>query len=170
MADRYYIPSAPGSLAAIVSIELEAAPENGVLITDDNRGFQKPCFSDNQYSQVIETMTQADIDLAAKETRSQLIQQEYEKRKADGWKAYQDFRADMVMEIYDNVLTKPQAFVIEDYLGGGYEKIAQQGDWETAYFKLGQIVLPAQYNFVQPYLDKAKLIIGEYVQQNYRPL
>lgn len=102
--------------------------------------------------------------------RTENIKLAYEQRKLDGWNAYQSFRADMVKEIYDEIITKQQAFIIEDYLGKGYDKIAQQGDWETAYYKLSQIVLPTEYAFVQTYLDKAKQIMLSYIQSNYKPM
>jgi hypothetical protein len=102
--------------------------------------------------------------------RTENIKLAYEQRKSDGWDAYQDFRADMVKEIYDNIITKQQAFIIEDYLGKGYDKIAQQGDWETAYYKLSTTVIAEADAFVQPYLDKAKSIMLAYIQTNYKPM
>lgn len=102
--------------------------------------------------------------------RTETIKSAYEQRKSDGWDAYQDFRADMVKEIYDGVITKQQAFVIEDYLGKGYDKIAQQGDWETAYYKLSTTVISEQHSFVQSYLNSAKEIMLTYIQTNYKPM
>lgn len=127
--------------------------------------FVAPYF--NQESrEFYEGATQEELD----GLRTETIKSAYEQRKSDGWDAYQDFRADMVKEIYDGIITKPQAFVIEDYLGKGYDKIAQQGDWETAYYKLSQIVLPIEHSFVQTYLDKAKQIMLTYIQTNYKPM
>lgn len=102
--------------------------------------------------------------------RTETIKSAYEQRKSDGWDAYQEFRANMVKEIYDGIITKTQAFVIEDYLGKGYDKIAQQGDWETAYYKLSTTVIPEQHSFVQSYLDSAKAIMLNYIQTNYKPM
>lgn len=91
----------------------------------------------------------------------------YEKHKADGWDYYQRFRAGLVWEIRNNNLTVEQAFLIENYLSIGYDKIAQNGDWMTASYKLKQIVLPSQYQFVKPYLDKAIEILDTYILNNY---
>ena len=102
--------------------------------------------------------------------RTENIKLAYEQRKLDGWDAYQSFRADMVKEIYDEIITKQQAFIIEDYLGKGYDKIAQQGDWETAYYKLSTTVIAEQHSFVQSYLDSAKAIMLNYIQTNYKPM
>jgi uncharacterized membrane protein len=117
-----------------------------------------------------ENATQEEVDTYLNEKRSITIKSAYEQRKLDGWDAYQDFRADMVKEIYDNIITKQQAFIIEDYLGKGYDKIAQQGDWETAYYKLSTTVVAEADAFVQPYLDKAKSIMLAYIQANYSPM
>lgn len=104
------------------------------------------------------------------ELRTENIKSAYEQRKSDGWDAYQSFRADMVKEIYDGIITKQQAFIIEDYLGKGYDKIAQQGDWETAYYKLSTTIISEQHLFVQSYLDSAKAIMLTYIQTNYKPM
>lgn len=121
----------------------------------------------NQTTRVFyEGATQEETD----SLRNEIIKSAYEQRKSDGWDAYQDFRADLVKEIYDGVITKQQAFIIEDYLGKGYDKIAQQGDWETAYYKLSTTVIAQADAFVQPYLDKAKLIMLTYIQNNYKPM
>ena len=117
-----------------------------------------------------ENATQEEVDAYISQQRSITIKSAYEQRKIDGWEAYQDFRADMVKEIYDNIITKQQAFTIEDYLGKGYDKIAQQGDWETAYYKLSTTVIAEADAFVQPYLDKAKTIMLAYIQANYNPM
>lgn len=130
-------------------------------------GFLKPKWFQETW---IEGATQEDLNVFNDELRSQRIKNVYELRKSDGWDAYQDFRADMVKEIYDGVITKQQAFIIEDYLGKGYDKIAQQGDWETAYYKLSTTVIAQEHSFVQFYLDSAKSIMLAYIQANYRPL
>jgi hypothetical protein len=117
-----------------------------------------------------ENASQEEVDAYISQLRSKTIKEAYEQRKMDGWEAYQDFRADMVKEIYDDIITKQQAFIIEDYLGKGYDKIAQQGDWETAYYKLSTTVVAEADAFVQPYLDKAKIIMLAYIQANYSPM
>lgn len=127
--------------------------------------FIEPYF--NQTTRVFyEGATQEEAD----KLRTENIKSAYEQRKSDGWDAYQEFRADMVKEIYDEIITKQQAFIIEDYLGKGYDKIAQQGDWETAYYKLSTTVIAQEHSFVQFYLDSAKSIMLAYIQANYRPL
>lgn len=93
--------------------------------------------------------------------------QRYERHKADGWEYYQYFRAGMVWDIERGVLTIQQAFVIENYLSTGYDKIAQNGDWMTASYKLKLITLPEQHAFVQSYLDSAIEIIDDYIDKNY---
>jgi hypothetical protein len=118
----------------------------------------------------VEGAPQEDLNVSNDEKRGQRIKNAYEQRKADGWEAYQDFRANMVKEIYDGTITKQQAFIIEDFLGKGYDKIAQQGDWETAYYKLSTTTIPETYAFVQSYLDNAKTIMLNYIQLNYKPM
>ena len=91
----------------------------------------------------------------------------YEKHKADGWDYYQRFRAGLVWEIDNSILTVQQAFIIENYLSTGYDKIAQNGDWMTASYKLKQITLPTTHEFVRAYLNKAIEILDEYIHLNY---
>jgi len=91
----------------------------------------------------------------------------YEKYKDDGWEAYQEFRAELVRKIDGLELTEPQAFVIESYLSIGYDKIAQNGDWKTAMYRLNQVTLQPQHQFVASYLSKALQIISNYVLENY---
>jgi hypothetical protein len=123
-----------------------------------------------QTKEYYDNATQEEIDAYLNEQRSLTIKSAYEQRRTDGWDAYQDFRADMVKEIYDGIITKQQAFTIEDYLEVGYDKIAHQGDWETAYYRLSTVVIAQADAFVQPYLDKAKNIMLAYIQANYNPM
>lgn len=102
------------------------------------------------------------------EFQKQEIKSQYEQRRADGWQAYQTFRAEMVLDIDKGILTEMQAFIIENYLGKGYDKIAQNGDWKTASFLLSQTSLPEAHLFVQSYLNKALEIINEYITKNYK--
>lgn len=107
--------------------------------------------------------TQEDIDNYAKEE----TKARYELYKLDGWKAYQDFRADLVNLINKDELTEVLAFVIENYLSVAYDKIAQNGDWKTAYYKLSMLVIPEIHAFVLPYKLKAIEIIETYINENY---
>ena len=91
----------------------------------------------------------------------------YEQHKADGWNYYQEFRANLVWEIDNGILTVQQAFLIENYLSVGYDKIAQNGDWMTASYKLKQITLPSAHEFVRPFLNEAIEIIDGYIDMNY---
>jgi hypothetical protein len=97
--------------------------------------------------------------------KAKAIKAKYETHKRNGWEAYQDFRAKIVLDIEAGTITMEQAFLIEHDLKIAYDRIAQNGDWKTAYFELSQ-VLPSQ-PFVQPYLDLAMAFIGQYIQTNY---
>jgi hypothetical protein len=127
-------------------------------------------YFNQQKREFYEGATQDEVNIATNQLRTENIKSAYEQRKSDGWDAYQSFRANMVKEIYDEIITKQQAFIIEDYLSKGYDKIAQQGDWETAYYKLSTTVIPDTYSFVQSYLDSAKAIMLNYIQTNYKPM
>lgn len=104
-------------------------------------------------------------DLAREEREQTMIR--YEKYKLDGWQAYQEFRAELVRKIKANILTEAQAFIIEEYLSKGYDKIAQNGDWKTARYKLSTTTIPSQYSFVNEYLSSALAIITAYIEKNY---
>ena len=93
------------------------------------------------------------------------IKAKYEFHRANGWNAYQDFRAMIVLDIANGVITETQAFLIEKDLKLGYDRIAQNGDWKTAYYELSQTTV--SYPFIQSYLDIALNYIANYIQNNY---
>jgi hypothetical protein len=93
------------------------------------------------------------------------IKAKYEFHRANGWNAYQLFRAMIVLDIANGVLTETQAFLIEKDLKIGYDRIAQNGDWKTAYYELSQVTV--SYPFIQTYMDIALNYIATYIQNNY---
>ena len=93
------------------------------------------------------------------------IKAKYEFHRANGWNAYQEFRAMIVLDIANQVITETQAFLIEKDLKLGYDRIAQNGDWKTAYYELSQTTV--SYPFIQSYLDIALNYIANYIQNNY---
>lgn len=93
------------------------------------------------------------------------IKAKYEFHRANGWNAYQDFRAIIVLDIASGDITENQAFLIEKELKVAYDRIAQNGDWKTAYYELSQVQV--SYPFIQPYMDIALSFIANYIQNNY---
>ena len=93
------------------------------------------------------------------------IKAKYEFHRLNGWNAYQDFRAMIVLDIASGEITEQQAFLIEKDLKLGYDRIAQNGDWKTAYYELSQVTV--SYPFIQEYLDIALSFIATYIQNNY---
>lgn len=166
--ERYFILANPETLETVCA-PFETQPENSLPYFENE--FIKPIFDTYPNPKnVIEGIDEKDLNDLLDEQRGKTIKEAYEQRKADGWNAYQEFRANMVKEIYDGTITKQQAFIIEDFLGKGYDKIAQQGDWETAYYKLSTAVIPDTYAFVNSYLNEAKRIMLAYIQANYKPM
>ena len=93
------------------------------------------------------------------------IKSKYEFHRVNGWNAYQDFRAMIVLDIANAEITETQAFLIEKDLKIGYDRISQNGDWKTAYYELSQITV--SYPFIQSYMDIALNFILNYIQNNY---
>ena len=93
------------------------------------------------------------------------IKAKYEFHRANGWSAYQDFRAMIVLDIASGDITEQQAFLIEKDLKLGYDRIAQNGDWKTAYYELSQVTV--SYPFIQQYMDITLSFIANYIQNNY---
>lgn len=93
------------------------------------------------------------------------IKAKYEFHKSNGWNAYQEFRAMIVLDIANAVITEQQAFLIEKDLKAGYDRISQNGDWKTAYYELSQVTV--SYPFIQPYMDIALSFILNYITENY---
>ena len=93
------------------------------------------------------------------------IKAKYEFHRANGWSAYQDFRAMIVLDIAAGKITKEQAFFFFFYLKIGYDRIIQNGDWMTAHYELSQVEV--SYPFIQEYMDIALNFIATYIQNNY---
>ena len=115
------------------------------------------------YETIIEDNTLTESQL--KEIAIAEIKAKYEFHRLNGWNAYQDFRAMIVLDIASGEITEQQAFLIEKDLKLGYDRIAQNGDWKTAYYELSQVTV--SYPFIQEYLDIALRFIATYIQNNY---
>jgi len=115
------------------------------------------------YETIIEDNTLTESQL--KEIAIAEIKAKYEFHRLNGWNAYQDFRAMIVIDIEAGDITEQQAFLIEKDLKLGYDRIAQNGDWKTAYYELSQIQV--SYSFIQEYLDVTLNYIANYIQNNY---
>lgn len=145
-----------------VSNDLEETPPNSLPFYEHH--FVLAVFDKYpQPTSLVEGATENQIEELKKEN----IKARYELHKADGWQAYQDFRADLVNQIYKGTLTEALAFVIENYLSVAYDKIAQNGDWKTAYYKLSTTTIPQEHSFVEEYKNKALQILGKYINDNY---
>lgn len=115
------------------------------------------------YETIIEDNTLTESQL--KEIAIAEIKAKYEFHRANGWSAYQDFRAMIVLDIDAGLISREQAFLIEKDLKLGYDRISQNGDWMTAHYELSQITV--SYPFIQSYLDIALNYIANYIQNNY---
>ncbi|UOX32421.1 hypothetical protein LXD69_10190 [Flavobacterium sediminilitoris] len=93
------------------------------------------------------------------------IKNKYEFHKINGWDAYQNFRAKVVNDIYNGLISEEQAFIIEENLSVAYDQISTTGDWKTARYKLLQVSPYPPY--VQPYYDLAIILINDYITNNY---
>jgi len=126
-----------------------------------------PIFLINKWNDTewIEGATQEEIQAEKNKNAFDYIKSKYETHKKNGWDAYQNFRAKIIIDISEGLITEQQAFLIEKDLKIAYDRIAQNGDWKTAYFELSQVT--ASQPFVQPYLTMALGFIGQYIQKNY---
>lgn len=142
---------------------------NGGLVSEWNLTDVLP--GDNLYkptwngTEWIEGFTQQEIDDKLRIEALNYTKQKYELHKTNGWEAYQDFRAKIVLDIENSIITEEQAFEIEANLKVAYDRIAQNGDWKTALYELSQTTLSS--SFVQPYYDLAINYISEYITNNY---
>ena len=93
------------------------------------------------------------------------IKQKYEFHRANGWEYYQEFRAKVVTDIEEGVITELEAFYIEENLNIAFDQISSTGDWKTARYKLTQVTPYPE--FVQPYYDYALNLINQYINNNY---
>lgn len=110
-------------------------------------------------------LTDFEFEEDIKKQKLEAIKAKYELHKKNGWDAYQDFRAIIVNDIYEGVITEQQAFIIESNLKVAYDRIAQNGDWKTGYYELSQVSI--SNDFVRPYMDLALSYIQNYINKNY---
>lgn len=142
-------------------------------IIDENNVVVLMVESDPLYQQYLEFLenngeilpTDFNLDEDLKKEKIEATKLKYELHRRNGWDAYQEFRAMIVEEIDTGIITKNQAFEIEANLKVAYDRIAQNGDWQTAHFELSKVVVSQP--FVQPYLDLALNYIENYITKNY---
>ena len=115
--------------------------------------------------QWVEGATLEEIELKENESVINGIKEKYEFHKANGWDAYNTFRAKVVNDIYKGLITEVEAFYIEENLSPAFDQISATGDWKTARYKLLQVT--PYPPFVQPYYDMAMQIINDYITNNY---
>lgn len=123
---------------------------------------------DDKVTKEVLPLTEAEIEEVKKTKKQESLNQiksKYELHRNNGWNAYQEFRANIVTEINQNVLTEEQAFEIEHYLKVAYDRIAQNGDWKTARFELLKVT--GYPNYVKKYYDLALGVINNYIEANY---
>lgn len=108
-----------------------------------------------------EGVTQEQLDRQAKDA----IIAKYEAHKANGWNAYQEIRAKIVLDISKGLISEIDAFAIESNLTEAFSKIANAGDWKTSKFLLAQ--LSPYPPLVQAYYDLAMQVITDYITNNY---
>ncbi|NHN26745.1 hypothetical protein FIA58_013755 [Flavobacterium jejuense] len=114
---------------------------------------------------VIEGITEEELVINSKKEIINGIKLKYEFHRENGWKAYQEFRAKVVSDIYDGLITELEAFLIEANLKVAYDRISQNGDWKTARYELLQV---SPYPpFVEPYYNLAMDYINNYITNNY---
>lgn len=93
------------------------------------------------------------------------IKKKYEMHRKNGWNEYQEFRAEVVMDISKNIITEIQAFQLEDYLKESYDKINNTGDWKTAKFILQN--LSGHPTWMESYINSAIQRVDDYIIENY---
>lgn len=150
-----------GSITELVLNENEIAIEEFV-----SESFRKAFYNfETQTFYEGEVLTSEQIASEIRKKQMEGIKAKYEQHRANGWNAYQDFRAMIVVDIYLRKITETQAFLIENDLKVAYDRIAQNGDWKTAYYELSQKTV--SYPFVQAYMDIALAFILDYITNNY---
>lgn len=139
-------------------------PENRTVVSDefDIRQFIKAVWVNSEW---IEGGTTEEIQFQVITQRTENIKLKYEIHRANGWNTYQEFRAKVVSDIYDGLITETEAFLIEENLSPAFDQISTTGDFKTARYKLSQIIPLPQ--FVEPYYDYAMQIINDYIINNY---
>ena len=91
------------------------------MVTEENNCFIKPVANDvENFTTVVEGISQSELI----KNKIADIKAKYENHKINGWNAYQDFRAMIVLDIYDGKITEQMAFIIEKDLKP-YDRISQ---------------------------------------------
>lgn len=113
----------------------------------------------------VEGATSEDVNQQLFELRKKEIKLKYDFHKANGWDYYQEFRAEIVMDIDSEQITINEAFVVENFLKSAFDKIANTGDWKTAHFVLDNLY--TENELLIGYKNKAMIVIAEYISKNY---
>lgn len=125
---RYFIQENENSLKAIVSLDLAQKPINAVDITDLNRGFRKPYFTDNTFTEVVETITAEEIANAIadiEDLAEQLLLDEA------GQQLIYRTKKRLLRRIKKNLITKPQAKKVREILNPIFQFL-KTGDLDIA--------------------------------------
>jgi len=161
--EKYWLLKDDVTLEAYLSQYMENTPDNGVVFDVDNHSeLKKPKF--NIYpnpTMVTEGCTPQEV----RATKMERTKEKYEVHQRNGWNAYQDFRANIVQEIEEKIINEQMAFIIEDNLKVGYDRIQQTGDWKTALYFLQHLVV--SHMFVEPYRIAAIQVAENYISVNY---
>lgn len=99
-----------------------------------------------------------------KRTRDE-IKLKYKFHQKNGWEFYQDFRADIVLDLNTSKISLQDAFLIEDFLKVPFNKISNYGDWKTAQFVLKQLI--TENELLNNYKIKSLNDIEGYILENY---
>ncbi|WP_445458416.1 hypothetical protein [Flavobacterium sp. HNIBRBA15423] len=144
----------------VVSVEFYTGLVHVGFTLDDS--FAVPFFNGTN---IIETGTAEQIEEKIEKNILTGIKTKYEFHRANGWNAYQDFRAKIVNDIYKGFITEEEAFFIEANLSPAFDQISATGDWKTARYKLIQVT--PYPPFVEPYYNLAMQLINDYIINNY---
>lgn len=142
----------------------ETEPLDSLWTTIEPPLFIKPTYNGTTWIEG-EVLTEEEKILQSRRNQALQIKEKYEFHRLNGWNAYQDFRAMIILDIHDGKITENQAFLIEKDLKVAYDRIAQNGDWKTAYYELSQKTV--SYPFIQNYMTIALNFILNYIQTNY---
>jgi len=140
MTFRYNLPN---DLNTYIS---ESVPENAINIVE------------------LPSKTAEEIAAEQKIVIKQIILDKYDFHAVNGVAAYNDFRADLVTDLYAGLITETQAIQIGNHLEGVYNWI-KKGDWKSAAYNFNDLTT----NMIgfDNYKTKAYSEIVDYITNNY---
>ena len=114
--------------------------------------------------QYVETQPTGFSLITDENTLKELYVKKYNTREVDGQNYFNDFRANLMLDIINSVYSPQEIFVLENHLKNLIEELIT-GNWLTA--QNTNLTLALEGIYTQIMKDEIQLYINDYITNNY---